>query len=618
MNRPSGFAVATVLMMVVVMGVLLASYFVITNLEISTTSQSANSTKGFYAAEAGLNLRAQEVRAKFQGYNVPTGTSPTAANPSQACLTDANGNFIGSVGTGDFQCKGYSLQGRNAATYVQYLGLQTVDPIPPPDTYAGLSAQEYRYDLYSKAQNSKNETEAILQMRFKSRLVPLFQFAIFYNKDLEFAPSPPMTLTGPVHTNGNLFLSAGNSLNIQGRVTTAGDLYLGRKYQIGCDQNNPVRVADPSTLRQLTYGGSPCSNQNALQASDLSPFNGSIKIRVDRVTVPTPETFAPTPGAMYWDNADLRLVLNIATGKVEVRNQDNSVNTNATTLLNNCPSTTSGRTAMPGNKAVGFTNRFRNNRETATRGTAVNIQMLEVDEQAVMDCIRNNPGQILDGGKALDDTTNGGLVWHLSVDGPNKAGINNYGVRIRNGATLGPSSGSTQIRGLTLVTDQAAYIQGDYNTNNWKPAAIMADSINVLSNAWDNTLEGTPSQINQQPSASPTSIYSAFLSGTDSTGGSEGTKLNQSQSIYNGGVENYPRFHENWSRQTFTYQGSFVSLGVPLHVNGTWINQNPFYTPPRRVWSYETRFNNAANLPPLSPRFVYLKQELFVRQFEQQ
>jgi hypothetical protein len=29
----------------------------------------------------------------------------------------------------------------------------------------------------------------------------------------------------------------------------------------------------------------------------------------------------------------------------------------------------------------------------------------------------------------------------------------------------------------------------------------------------------------------------------------------------------------------------------------------------------ETNLNDAANLPPLSPRFVYLLQELFVRQF---
>jgi len=79
-------------------------------------------------------------------------------------------------------------------------------------------------------------------------------------------------------------------------------------------------------------------------------------------------------------------------------------------------------------------------------------------------------------------------------------------------------------------------------------------------------------------------------------------------------LENYPRFHEDWSGKTMVYRGSFVSLNKPRHVTGAWATQS--YSPPARDWNYDTSFNNAANLPPITPRFVYLRQQLFLRDYE--
>jgi len=44
--------------------------------------------------------------------------------------------------------------------------------------------------------------------------------------------------------------------------------------------------------------------------------------------------------------------------------------------------------------------------------------------------------------------------------------------------------------------------------------------------------------------------------------------------------------------------------------------RQPVYTAPNRDWDYDARFNQAQSLPPLSPRFVYLVQERFIRDFE--
>jgi hypothetical protein len=244
----------------------------------------------------------------------------------------------------------------------------------------------------------------------------------------------------------------------------------------------------------------------------------------------------------------------------------------------------------------------------------------------------------------LDDDTYGGLVFHLTVHGPNsRARGNGYGVRIRNGAYIGSSiAGAPRPRGLTIVSDQPAYIQGDFNRNeNWIPAAFLVDAINILSNAWDSDsrsrqylYESRNGQIVVNRRASETEVNAAFLAGTDTSGGVEGVG-GQDRGQYNGGLENFPRFHESWQwwswslrrfeYVTFTYRGSFVSLGTSRKAAGRLCygmhNCNDYatfygtYDAPRRPWSYDVRFSQG-QLPPLSPRFVYLRQERFLTEFE--
>jgi hypothetical protein len=114
--------------------------------------------------------------------------------------------------------------------------------------------------------------------------------------------------------------------------------------------------------------------------------------------------------------------------------------------------------------------------------------------------------------------------------------------------------------------------------------------------------------------ASTTWVNAAFLGGVDNTAANAG-----SQSYYNGGLENYPRFNENWKNVSLNYQGSFVSLGTPTHVNGAWQGTGGgigIYNPPNRNWNFDAAYNNAANLPPLTPRFVYVQQVLFTEDFK--
>ncbi len=262
------------------------------------------------------------------------------------------------------------------------------------------------------------------------------------------------------------------------------------------------------------------------------------------------------------------------------------------------------------------------------------IYLLNVNVADLLQWNRSQPvgSRLFDNG----DTTDGGLILYLSVTGPQSAAsANNYGVRVFGSQNLWfpvtPNS-SNDPTGLTIVSDQALYVQGDFNQGNRaaapygnpaapssnlpkQPAAFMADSINVLSNAYFtnagcmNDCQSNLGLSSGSRNAASTWINAGFVAGVDDTQGSS----------YNGGLENYPRFHENWSGKTLTYWGSFVSLGTPAHVDGPWCgtgNACNIYNPPNRDFNFDPFFNDVANLPPLTPRFVYVQQVLFTEDFK--
>ncbi len=116
--------------------------------------------------------------------------------------------------------------------------------------------------------------------------------------------------------------------------------------------------------------------------------------------------------------------------------------------------------------------------------------------------------------------------------------------------------------GLTVTSENPVYIQGDYNAaggfgDPHSAAAVIADGVTLLSNAWSD-LNGINWPLNPNQRNATDTWYRAAI-GT-------GTTLNFPQPTgtpsnfgTDGGVPNLLRFLESWSGDDLWYRGS---LGI--------------------------------------------------------
>jgi hypothetical protein len=854
-KHQGGYAIVVVVFIAVVLLGLLAAYALSTKTESSSSRASLDSTSGYYTAEGGLNMRAEELMRQFADSALPRGSSPASL---AACLDGVTTND----GTDDFACRNYQFgnsifggQRRTASTYVvstnPVVGGSTeaiITTIPPNEPFAGMNVQEYNYQLYSVAQRqaANLETEAVLQMNVRARYLPLFQFAAFYENDLEMNSSSIMTLNGRVHTNSSYFLVGGwnreseadKITRINGQVTVAcpnpanttrcpngGSFNGGGMFNTMKDNdtyNNTdgkAQIANSSTgawisiKSQGILGGAPYASPYRVDPTLISTnTNGQVRLGanfgIQPLTLPPTGTLDRTGD--FFNKADIRIEYRPGLAvPFEVRRVDSNslvspranaevfalssqpggsnrgegvlyslrqpvlasttlsavtgpyaVCPNAPVAAPTTPSLTSSqkdaavlalqvaiasttspidfsqlqtspaaslapklpdllsanplfasdatlRTAVAGLTPVQIAalngrcfvppplqevQNWRNDRETRL----INMIQMNIGSLAVWNRdgvyvdfnngnVSNNGGgngfsanQLLYAragadtsapagtlqnlGYVAQDASDGGFAIYATINRANypwSNGQSPYAFAVTGGRQLlglARTANVPEPTGLSIISDQAIYLQGNYNSTRTlpvdyynpgsepsgvkQPAAIMADTLNILSNLCINanyriekqeggttvggatvssfngrdrlncTINGTKRNLSDTAAAF-TAINAAFLAATDQT----------SSGNYNGGLNNFPRTHEDWDlRVPIFIRGSFVSLNYPVHVSGRFrgssgIDQNDIFVPPIRLWDYDQDFNIASNLPPLTPVVRWIKQDVFLRRF---
>ncbi|MGE5082902.1 MAG: PilX N-terminal domain-containing pilus assembly protein [Acidobacteriota bacterium] len=168
--------------------------------------------------------------------------------------------------------------------------------------------------------------------------------------------------------------------------------------------------------------------------------------------------------------------------------------------------------------------------------------------------------------------------------------------------------------GFTVASENPVYVQGNYNSGPSDPmwgggsnttphaaAAIIADTVTVLSNNWSDANSLT-NATNLGGRPANTSYYRmAVAAGKNVPFPQPGWAAKDFGT--DGGLHNFLRYLENWGGQQLFYNGSLVSMYYSEYNTGTFKCCTVVYSPPTRNYSFDTLFLNPANLPPGTPTF---------------
>ena len=442
--------------------------------------------------------------------------------------------------------------------------------VPISKSYKGLLGFPSTFKVAASASETYTPLRvkgAVLQ-EIQVSLIPIYQFASFYNMDYECSALPKMDINGPVHVNGNIYLNPGNILTYYSDVTCTGTITKGPKKDSGLPVMPGTVVYKAAHDGKVSNMTLPIGTNNSLAA-------------VRQVIEKPPLTESPNSSMgqqRFYNKADIIITVS------------DIIPIPLPPLLPHAVTITSGlsdnfKTTVPPNQAalfVNLTNSFTNQREKKV------VKCIQIDIARLKQW--NETNEILRPILPMKDVR---IVYVYDQRALPSGSMS--GVRLVNGQTLPPT-------GLTIATPQPLYVWGHYNcpnsnhlgtlnTSATAPAALIGDAITILSPAWLDS-QSTLAYTSRIPK--PTTVNAAFVAGIVQTASGKG---------YSGGMENFPRFLEDWDNGSvpFTYSGSMVVMFESKYAITPWQNIGVYYDPPVRNWSFDANFKYPDKLPPATP-----------------
>ncbi|MEZ4412061.1 MAG: hypothetical protein R2910_03640 [Gemmatimonadales bacterium] len=568
-----GFALEATLIVLVLISVLVgasvASYVMVQR----SGSVDYRGTRVSYAAEAGADAVISQLAAKM--------TDGILSSADLASIT---------------------LPTLSGFTFAAPTVTQIGSPVPRTITYgpfSGLIGLNQQIDIGITATDPANNRAQVV-VTANAQSIPLFQFGVFYDGDLEIHNGPNLDFAGWVHTNSNLYLNSGSSQHFMDLITTPDSIFWQRKNENDRDSHTYINDAS-GTPRTLNFDSRSNPGQSFVTASN-SLFNGRVMTGVSgvqplRLPLPTGmppiELIRPRSGA---DDADTRAVKFAwkATAHITVDlAQLNNVNTCAGLTIIGSPLPTGASCAM----FYGKSQAYWDNREN------IGVDVFQIDVGALQTWAAAN--------SARDYS----IIYVTFINASATNANRDYpAVRVTNGATLRAP--------ITVSTDRPLYLWGNFNSIGWQPASFIADALTILSSNWTdathtvpagNTAAGGGSDYTstaKTTAAGLTTIYAAVAAGHSATpcdwqrtGCTVPTPPPAtSGGSYGGGLENFPRFLESFGgSRTVFYRGSLVSLFESQYAARRRWAWKSYYDAPDRDWAFDLRFRDPRNLPPGTP-----------------
>ena len=207
--------VIAIIVMALIAGIALATLAVVSN-EAKIAGSDLKRTQAFYAAATGMEKMTSDFSALFS----------RTSNPTQAQLNTIAANF-----PVELRNEGYSPSQTLEMDLVALFRMRQSQGIInnafptvtlPHGPFAGLSASVAPYRLTSTVTHTNTGTQVALEREVNNYLIPLFQFGMFSDKDIELHPGPAFVFNGRIHTNGNLYLNG--NVTLRDKVTVANEL----------------------------------------------------------------------------------------------------------------------------------------------------------------------------------------------------------------------------------------------------------------------------------------------------------------------------------------------------------------------------------------------------------
>lgn len=218
-NDPNqrGSAIVISLFVLVLITVFVALALSRSSAEAAAVGNETAEARTFYAAQGSLEMMTRNFNKKFEVNLKPTSVDfdDVRTAPVPGLSSDSGGKY----------------------TFTQEV-LQTSNSVPVVLTggpFSGLYAKRDNWRLRTTATDTygfidtnittNNGTQVQLTRNILNNLVPIFQFGIFYDDNLEFHPGPRFDFGGRVHSNGSIFLQASTGLYFSSKVSTANFIY---------------------------------------------------------------------------------------------------------------------------------------------------------------------------------------------------------------------------------------------------------------------------------------------------------------------------------------------------------------------------------------------------------
>ena len=470
---------------------------------------------------------------------------------------------------------------------------------------------------------------------------PVFQFAIFYNINLEIDPGAAMTIAGPIFCNQSIWEGSPN-VTFASTVEAVGTNNTTTTDPFSDPSGRYTGNGTGSGTPTFTLAAQPVSGANALipQTGTNTDPKAILNLPPPDYALGTPAAYS-TNGQVYLANAADLYISNSITGT----NSASPTGTNTFVYYQDSTLTPSLVLMTPDfyilKRAAGtgiYTNYVTTNR-LATVDCVTNVQFAGYSfiTNALFYDWREGWSTTASKGKAVQAVqidiakfntwltntvaTNSGATFNAICVLHKAHPIDSMyvytgvplttttlpAVRVVNGIQL-PSPGGSR-SGFTLATQFPLYVLGDYNakdttgsalglfgtstsTLHTYPAALMADSISILSDSWNDSIT------TKLPTPSSTTVNAAMLTGIVPTNPS----IIQN---YSGGAENFLRLLESWGG-TLTYNGSMVAMFSSQYATNIWQQSGNYYNVPTRHWSFDFNFAKGTSfLPPLTPSVLY-------------